>query len=59
MYSFGSEIAAQIQEHCFDYMDAPIKRVTAMDVPLPYAKDIELMALPDVQKVINAVKEIV
>jgi pyruvate dehydrogenase E1 component beta subunit len=59
MYSFGSEIAAQIQEHCFDYMDAPIKRVTAMDVPLPYAKEIELMALPDVQKVINAVKEIV
>lgn len=58
MYSFGSEIAAQIQEHCFDYMDAPIKRVTAMDVPLPYAKDIELMALPDVNKVINAVKEI-
>jgi pyruvate dehydrogenase E1 component beta subunit len=59
MYSFGSEIAAQIQEKCFDYMDAPIKRVTAMDVPLPYAKEIELMALPDVQKVINAVKEIV
>lgn len=59
MYSFGSEIAAQIQEQCFDYMDAPIKRVTAMDVPLPYAKEIELMALPDVQKVINAVKEIV
>jgi pyruvate dehydrogenase E1 component beta subunit len=59
MYSFGSEIAAQIQEHCFDYMDAPIKRVTSMDVPLPYAKDIELMALPDVTKVINAVKEIV
>lgn len=59
MYSFGSEIAAQIQEHCFDYMDAPIKRVTAMDVPLPYAKEIELMALPDVRKVIDAVKEIV
>src|SRR5690606_36903932 len=58
-YSFGSEIAAQIQEHCFDYMDAPVKRVTAMDVPLPYAKEIELMALPDVRKVIDAVKEIV
>jgi pyruvate dehydrogenase E1 component beta subunit len=59
MYSFGSEIAAQIQEHCFDYMDAPIKRVTAMDVPLPFAKEIELMALPDVDKVVKAVKEIV
>jgi len=59
MYSFGSEIAAQIQEHMFDYMDAPVKRVTAMDVPLPYSKDIELMALPDMRKVIAAVKEIV
>ncbi len=59
MYSFGSEIAAQIQEHCFDYMDAPIKRVTAMDVPLPFAKEIEHMALPDVEKVVRAVKEIV
>jgi pyruvate dehydrogenase E1 component beta subunit len=59
MYSFGSEIAARIQDEMFDYMDAPVKRVSAMDVPLPYAHDIELMALPDVQKVVNAVKEIV
>lgn len=57
-YSFGSEIAAQIQEHMFDYMDAPVKRVSAMDVPLPYSRDIELMALPDTQKVIAAVKEV-
>ncbi|MBO9308474.1 MAG: alpha-ketoacid dehydrogenase subunit beta [Chloroflexi bacterium] len=57
-YSFGSEIAAQLQEHMFDYMDAPIKRVSAMDVPLPYAKEIELMALPDAHKVVAAVKEI-
>lgn len=58
MYSFGSEIAAQIQDKMFDYMDAPVKRVSAMDVPLPYAKEIELMALPSAQKVIDAVKEI-
>ena len=57
-YSLGSEIAAQIQENCFDYMDAPIKRVSAMDVPLPFAKDIELAALPDEHKVIAAVKEV-
>ncbi len=57
-YSFGSEIAAQIQEHMFDYMDAPVKRVSAMDVPLPYSRDIELMALPDTHKVIAAVKEV-
>lgn len=58
MYSFGSELAAQIQEHCFDYMDAPIKRVHAEDVPLPYSKIIELMALPNAEKVVAAVKEI-
>jgi pyruvate dehydrogenase E1 component beta subunit len=57
-YSFGSEIAAQIQENMFDYMDAPVKRVSAMDVPLPYAHDIELMALPSTEKVIAAVREV-
>lgn len=57
-YSFGSEIAAQIQDKMFDYMDAPVKRVSAMDVPLPYAHDIELMALPSTEKVIAAVKEV-
>jgi pyruvate dehydrogenase E1 component beta subunit len=58
MYSFGSEIAARLQEAAFDYMDAPIKRVTAMDVPLPFAAEIELMALPSAQKVVDAVKEV-
>jgi pyruvate dehydrogenase E1 component beta subunit len=58
MYSFGSEIAAQIQDNMFDYMDAPVKRVSAVDVPLPYAHDIELMALPNAEKVVDAVKEI-
>jgi pyruvate dehydrogenase E1 component beta subunit len=57
-FSVGSEVAAQIQEHMFDYLDAPIKRVSAMDVPLPFAKEIELMALPDAQKVIKGVKEV-
>jgi pyruvate dehydrogenase E1 component beta subunit len=58
MYSFGSEIAARLQEAAFDYMDAPVKRVTAMDVPLPFAAEIELMALPSAQKVVDAVKEV-
>src|SRR5688572_21221517 len=57
-FSVGSEIAAQIQENMFDYMDAPVKRVSALDVPLPYAKEIELMALPNPQKVVAAVKEV-
>jgi pyruvate dehydrogenase E1 component beta subunit len=58
MYSFGSEIAAQLQEAAFDYMDAPVKRVSAMDVPLPFAREIELMALPNAEKVVNAVREV-
>lgn len=57
-FSFGSEIAAQLQEAAFDYMDAPIQRVSAMDVPLPYAAEIELMALPNAQKVVDAVKRV-
>ena len=57
-FSIGSEVAAQIQEHVFDYMDAPVKRVSALDVPLPYAAEIELMALPNAQKVVDAVKEV-
>jgi pyruvate dehydrogenase E1 component beta subunit len=58
-FSFGSEIAAQLQDKMFDYMDAPIKRVSAMDVPLPFAAEIELMALPNARKVVDAVREIV
>ncbi len=58
MFNVGSEVAAQIQDQMFDYMDAPIKRVSAMDVPLPYAGNIERLALPDAQKVIAAVKEV-
>lgn len=57
-FSFGSEIAAQLQEAAFDYMDAPIQRVSAMDVPLPYAAEIELMALPNAQKVVDAVRKV-
>lgn len=57
-FNVGSEIAAQLQDQLFDYMDAPIKRVSSLDVPMPYAKDIELMALPDTQKVIVAVREV-
>jgi len=58
MFNVGAEIAAQLQEQVFDYLDAPVKRVSAMDQPLPYASNIELMALPDAQKVVKAVKEV-
>jgi len=56
-YSFGSEIAAQIQEQAFDWMDAPVKRVSQADVPLPYSKELELSALPNPAKIVAAVKE--
>ena len=57
-YGIGAEIAAQIQEHGFDYLDAPIKRVAQYDVPAPYSGELEKAALPNAQKVIAAVKEI-
>lgn len=59
MFNVGAEITAQLQEKMFDYMDAPIKRVAAMDQPLPYSREIELMALPSAQKVVAAVKEVI
>ena len=58
MYSFGTEIAALLQEAAFGYMDAPIKRGHAMDLPLPFARDLEMMALPNAQKVVDAVREV-
>ncbi len=58
-FNVGAEIAAQITETLFDYMDAPVKRVAAMDIPLPYSSQIEQAALPSVDKVIAAVKEVV
>ena len=58
MYSVGSEIAAQLQEQAFDYMDAPIMRVSAADVPMPFARELELLALPNANKVVSAVREV-
>ncbi|MEO1663430.1 MAG: alpha-ketoacid dehydrogenase subunit beta [Chloroflexota bacterium] len=58
MFNVGAEIAAKLQEELFDYMDAPIKRVAAEDVPLPYNATLELSALPDKNKVVKAVKEV-
>jgi pyruvate dehydrogenase E1 component beta subunit len=54
----GAELAALAMEHAFDYLDAPIKRVCAADVPLPYANNLEQLALPQVDEIIHAVKEV-
>jgi pyruvate dehydrogenase E1 component beta subunit len=56
--SVNAEISAQIMEHAFDYLDAPVKRVSGADVPMPYAKNLEQLAVPDVQQVIAAVREV-
>lgn len=58
LYGVGAEVAARVQEEAFDWMDAPIKRVSTEDVPLPYSRDLEQSALPNAQKVVKAVKEI-
>lgn len=54
----GSEISAQISEKAFDYLDAPVIRVSAKDVPLPYARNLEKMALPSVDDIIEKVKKV-
>jgi len=59
MFNVGAEVAAQVQDQMFDYMDAPVRRVSAMDLPLPYSREIELMALPNAEKVVAAVKEVI
>ncbi len=54
----GAEIAALIQEHAFDYLDAPVTRVTGKDVPMPYAANLEKLALPQIEDVVAAAKAV-
>ncbi|SDG77588.1 pyruvate dehydrogenase complex E1 component subunit beta [Pelagibacterium luteolum] len=54
----GSEISARLMEHAFDYLDAPVTRVTGKDVPMPYAANLEKLALPNVDEVIAAVNAV-
>ncbi|HCA58285.1 MAG TPA: hypothetical protein DEP46_09905, partial [Blastocatellia bacterium] len=56
--SVGAEITYQVMDHAFDYLDAPIKRVSTVEAPMPYAKNLEAAALPSVDKIIAAVKEV-
>ncbi len=57
-YGVGAEIASRIYEEAFDYVDAPVKRVAQKEVPLPYNRTLEQAALPQVEDVIAAVKEV-
>jgi pyruvate dehydrogenase E1 component beta subunit len=54
----GAEVAARIMEHAFDYLDAPVARVSGKDVPMPYAANLEKLALPSVAEVVEAAKAV-
>jgi pyruvate dehydrogenase E1 component beta subunit len=54
----GAEIAARIMEEAFDYLDAPVLRVSGKDVPMPYAANLEKLALPSVAEVVQAAKAV-
>jgi pyruvate dehydrogenase E1 component beta subunit len=56
--SMGSHIAAEIMTHAFDYLDAPVARVNGKDVPMPYAANLEKLALPNVDEVVEAAKAV-
>jgi pyruvate dehydrogenase E1 component beta subunit len=52
----GAEISAQITERAFDYLDAPVRRVSGADAPMPYAKNLENLAIPDIEQIVAAVR---
>src|SRR5215217_4843048 len=54
----GAEVAARIMEKAFDYLDAPVARVSGKDVPMPYAANLEKLALPSVAEVVEAAKAV-
>ena len=54
----GAEIAATVMEQCFDWLDAPLRRVTGKDVPLPYAANLEHLAVPQVEDIVAAAREV-
>jgi len=54
----GSELAAIMMEECFDWLDAPLKRVAGKDVPLPYAANLERLAVPQVEDIVAAAHEV-
>ena len=55
---FGAELAARIGEEGFDSLDAPVVRVGGLNVPMPYARNLELLAIPDVKDVVEGVRKL-
>jgi pyruvate dehydrogenase E1 component beta subunit len=54
----GSELAAQMMDHAFDWLDAPVKRVAGLDIPLPYAANLEKLSLPQPADIVAAAKAV-
>jgi pyruvate dehydrogenase E1 component beta subunit len=54
----GAEIAARVMAEAFDYLDAPVTRVSGKDVPMPYAANLEKLALPSVAEIVQAAKSV-
>ncbi len=54
----GAELAAQVNEQAFDYLDAPVMRVTGKDVPMPYAENLEKLALPQIHDIVDAARQV-
>ena len=54
----AAEISSEINERAFDYLDAPVKRISGVDVPMPYAKNLEDLAIPSVDQIVAAVREV-
>ncbi|MFV1859411.1 MAG: alpha-ketoacid dehydrogenase subunit beta [Anaerolineales bacterium] len=57
-FGVGAEVASRLYEQAFDYFDAPVKRVAQVEVPLPYNRELEQMALPQVGDIVKAVREV-
>jgi pyruvate dehydrogenase E1 component beta subunit len=55
---FGAEIAAKIQENCFDDLDAPVGRIGGLNVPMPYARNLELLCIPNKEDVVRKAREL-
>jgi pyruvate dehydrogenase E1 component subunit beta len=57
-FGIGAEIAATLQEEAFDDLDAPVKRVASVEVPLPYSKPLELAALTGAKQLVAAIQDL-
>ncbi len=57
-FGMGAELAAAMMEHAFDHLDAPVRRVTGKDVPMPYAANLERLALPQVDDVVQGARAV-